>query len=206
MCFEHLCCCRSGYFVRRKTCPYGCSRTVVGSLLTITPFIIALAFCSYFFILWKRSDDWDGQINNIYIGDYDNCGVGWINADERFDTKWTTIYKLNGAVYLLLCLVTCCTCMGLAYAPFLICYYGHCCGIVLHFCVLIVTGTYRYSDEGEACAENEFQYDSEGHTFADDADLITSLFISQIVMFIVFYTCACTTFCILKDRGLCFWH
>merc|ERR550532_315325 len=61
-------------------------------------------------MLWKRADDWDGQVLGTYIGDYDNCGVGWINADDRFDTKWTTIYKLNGLVYLFLCLVTCCTC------------------------------------------------------------------------------------------------
>ena len=79
--------------------------------------------------------------------------MGWVNAEERFDTQWTTIFKLNAMTYLFLSIVTCCTCMGFAYAPFLICYYGHCCLIVAHFCVLIVTGTYRYSDEGEACAE-----------------------------------------------------
>ena len=73
---------------------------------------------------------------------------------------------------------------------------GHACGVCAHFAAIVVTGVFRYSSEGQKCAENEKEiiYDSsndEFFKFQAHGKTIEGTFIAACILFFYFncFTC-----------------
>ena len=70
---------------------------------------------------------------------------------------------------------------------------GHTLGICAHFAAIIMTGVFRYGEQGAKCAENEseIRYGEDGAAtfkFSDHGHTIEGIFISMCVLF-CFYNC-----------------
>ena len=109
------------------------------------------------------------NLKGVEISPYDRCGAEIGLGVES--TKWSTILAFNSVLYLCLAVFTVICFIGATCQP-LICgaVLGHCCGGCAQFICIIMTGAYRYSEQGEACAENP--------DFSDHADKIQQLFVS----------------------------
>ena len=72
--------------------------------------------------------------------------------------------------------------------------FGLCCGNCAVFACLIVTGVFRYSTEGNLCADTvQFAaVPDQDEIFMDHGDKIAALFIAQAILY-CFYSC-CTAF------------
>ena len=149
--------------------------------------IISTVFCGMYWDMWSDVQ----TLNDLsatagYKGDipaYDKCGAD-LTSDgyDAYTTNWTTLLALNSCCYLILSIATFFIVMSALWAPIAICGVCiHICGGCLHFATVIVTGVFRYSTEGEACANQP------GDVFGEK---IQNLFISQCVLY-CFYGC-CT--------------
>ena len=100
---------------------------------------------------------------------------------EFIDTKWSVILAFNSYYYMVHCICSFlvllgstgilwpCCCLGAC---------GHTFGFCGHLALVIVTGVFRFSDEGERCAKNDALLDTDGTTFKDMGASIKSLFIA----------------------------
>ena len=67
---------------------------------------------------------------------------------------------------------------------------------------LIVTGVFRYSDEGEACAMKDIPIGVDSDTtFKDHGEMIEGLFISQCVLVIFLQVCIVFSLCLACTLG-----
>ena len=72
--------------------------------------------------------------------------------------------------------------------------FGLCCGNCAVFAALIVTGVFRYSDEGKACADTP-QINADGESYFEDVgDKIAALFIAQAILYCFYSCCMAWTF------------
>ena len=114
---------------------------------------------------------------------------------EAGDTKWTVIFTFNTIIYACMITFALCQIIGTFFWPFcLLAACGHCALSSAHFAAVVVTGVFRYQDEGEKCAKNGTDLGDFDWTFEDHGDTIQSLFISQCVLLILFnclWICAC---------------
>ena len=128
---------------------------------------------------------------------FDNCGLQTLdpstNTFDIVDTKWSVVYTLNAVVYTLLTFFTCCLTFSIFVPILAFCgSCGLCCTQLAHFSAIVVTGVFRYSDEGEKCAKNETTLDKwDDKSFKEIGDEMEAIFISQCVLYF-FYTCCLT--------------
>ena len=94
---------------------------------------------------------------------YDRCpgsAIGSYNpitdVIEVGDTKWTVIFTFNTIVYACMITFGICQIIGTIFWPMcLIAVCGHCALSSAHLACIIVTGVFRFQDEGETCAKND---------------------------------------------------
>ena len=158
----------------------------------ITPFIISTTFMGLYWGLFSEATKYNDESNSTLDNPFDACTtvtgtVGGLSMEAE-DTKWTVIFTLNAVVYTLLSASTLCLFMSAILWPLAFCgICGFICTQMAHFAAVIVTGVFRYSDEGEACAKRDAKV-SEDMTFEDVGTTIEGLFISQCVLY-CFYGC-----------------
>ena len=134
---------------------------------------------------------------------YDRCGGSAIGSYNSFndvveagDTKWTVIFTFNTIVYACMIAFGLCQIIGTFFAPMcFLAYCGHCFLASAHIACIVVTGVFRYQDEGEKCAKNGADLGGDfDWTFKDHGDAIQGLFISQCVLLILInclWICSC---------------
>merc|ERR1719350_2502615 len=121
---------------------------------------------------------------------YDYCG--YVGPVEGIDgTGWSLIYIWNFITFMILGCATLCLCCTCCLAPCgWIGIVGHFCGFCATFAAVIITGVFRYSDEGKLCADFdtvEFLIDASDLSgakfkFSDHANLIEGMFITLCVI------------------------
>ena len=149
--------------------------------------------------------NWQGDIEA-----FDTCGGltevtmkddGSISGVEFIDTKWSVLLKFNSFLYLIHCILTFLVLLGATGILWPCCLLGgcgHCFSGCAHLACVIVTGVFRFSDEGERCAKNESLLDTDGTTFKDAGDAIKSLFIAQAVLLLfINIAVGCTMQCVM---------
>ena len=125
---------------------------------------ISVVFCALYWRLWNKADEFnESAFRQGYSGSvqaFDRCNSWTIflqnqNVDERLllDTKWSLVIVLNTIMYLSLSVFTLLMLVGALWWP-LACggSVGHCCGGWVQALVIILTGAYRYSEDGNLCA------------------------------------------------------
>lgn len=133
-----------------RICVSGCS---LGAI------IISAVYTGLFANMWAQAVDLNDIASDAGYDDdvpaYNRCGgLGALDGD-RFNTKWSVILVGNAILYGLLTLFSICQIVGTFWWPCCCCAaLNHCLASNATFAFLIVTGVYRYSTEGEACAEN----------------------------------------------------
>ena len=145
--------------------------------------IYAAVMCGIYWGWLSKSTNFDDNTPNwtIDTSPFDTCG-GLTEAStatdgsistEFINTKWSVLLAFNSYLYLIHCILTflvllgttgilwpCCVCGGC----------GHCFSGCAHLALVIVTGVFRFSDEGERCASNKGLLDTDGTTFEDMGD------------------------------------
>ena len=102
--------------------------------------------------MYKRSVEMDDKAKTQGwkddVGAYDRC----LTLDS--DTKWSLIYVYNASLYLALSILSIIALLGAwKFALRLVGCLGHCFGMFAHIAGLIMTGIFRYSEQGKACSE-----------------------------------------------------
>ena len=162
----------------------------------ITPFIISTTFMGLYWGLFADAAKFNDEYKDAAGNDnpFDRCTVMPDEAVklagyEPGDTKWTVVYTLNAVVYTMLSASTLCLFLSALLWPLAFCgICGFICSQMAHFAALIVTGVFRYSDDGEKCAESETNYDAIDKSMSDIGSTMEGLFISQCVLY-CFYGC-----------------
>ena len=132
---------------------------------------------------------------------YDTCGTLNLLEGQSVNTKWSVLLAFNSLLYLILSCLTFCVCLSTILWPLCVFGFGHICGGCGVLACLIVTGVFRYSKDGEACANSDLPVTADGVTFADHATTIQNLFIAQCVL-IIFYNC-CVGVLMSAGQQLC---
>ena len=166
---------------------------------SIIPLTICGTFCGLYWNLMNQANDYDDAIDATIndqhplsgskILPYDNCALGLDSQGDLVDTKWSVFLAFNSFLYLALCCCVVLMLLGTFFMPFWCC--GCCgamCGGIAHLAALVVTGVFRFSKEGEKCAEHDFPI-GDGVTFKDHGETTFGLFISQCVLYIVVGVC-----------------
>ena len=162
----------------------------------ITPFIISTTFMGLYWGLFsdaaKFNDEYKDQAGTD--NPFDRCNtmtdaqMAAIGA-EHGDTKWTVVYTLNAVVYTMLSASTLCMFLSALLWPLAFCgICGFICSQMAHFAAVIVTGVFRYSDDGEKCAESSDTIPAIDKSMEDIGATMEGLFISQCVLY-CFYGC-----------------
>ena len=163
----------------------------------LCPLIYAAVICGVYWGWMNKGIEYDDKVTN-WSGDisaFDTCGGifdGSTNANGSFsaefiDTKWSVLLAFNSYFFLIHCILTFLVMLGATGVLWPCCILGgcgHCCGGCAHLACIIVTGVFRFSDEGERCAESKGFLDTDGTTFGDLGDFIKSAFIAQCVLMI----------------------
>ena len=164
---------------------------------TILPLIIFSTYCGLYWGMLSQANDINDEYEDLgdFLGvdvDVDpyNLCAGAGGADPDFDTKWMVLLKFNAFLYLVLTICMFFTLFGSFFMP-LYCFTccSMTCGGCAHLALIIVTGVFRFSTEGKACAENDTPLAEDGTTYADHGDKIKALFISQCVLLIFVGIC-----------------
>ena len=128
----------------------------------------------------------DQGYDNGDIPAYDTCGIR--TAD--FDTHWTSVLAINSILWFLHAICTGLLCMAfLAWPIGCVGVTGHMLGWLFHLGAIIITGIFRYSDEGEECAKQttkvyyNVEQTGDSFTYEEHGDAIEGLFISAVVLF-----------------------
>ena len=165
---------------------------------------MAATFLGLYAKMWSEAIEFGDKAAN-YDGSvpyYDRCpGIDidsfntFTNVNEAGDTKWTVIFTFNTIVYACMITFSICQIIGTYFWPMCLCAAcGHCALASAHFAAVVVTGVFRYQDEGEKCTKNGTEWVDFDWTFKDHGDRIQGLFISQCVLLILFnclWICAC---------------
>ena len=162
----------------------------------ITPFIISTTFMGLYWGLFSDAAKFNDEYKDISGTDnpFDRCNIMTdaqmeLIGQEHGDTKWTVVYTLNAIVYTMLSASTLCLFLSALLWPLAICgICGFICSQMAHFAALIVTGVFRYSDDGEKCAESDNKIDVIDKSMSDIGTTMEGLFISQCVLY-CFYGC-----------------
>ena len=110
------------------------------------------------------------------------------------------LLTFNSILYLILTIFSICQCIGTYAAPFCIfATVGQCTMVLVHLACIILTGVFRLSSEGEACANDSVAVAGSDWTFKEHGTMIETLFICQCVLF-GFYNCFCFGACFCGDR------
>ena len=171
------------------------------------PLIYAAVICGVYWGWMNKANDYDDKVQNWQgdISAFDSCGglydsiqnAGTINTQVNFiDTKWSVLLAFNSYLYLLHCIMTVLVLLGATGFLWPCCLVGGCghfFGGCAAFACIIVTGVFRFSTEGERCAESSGFLDTDGTTFSDLGDAIKSLFIAQCVLMIFVQCCVSVT-------------
>ena len=155
--------------------------------------IISGCYAGFYWAMWDEAKEWNevSDASSGLVGDYDSCG-GLLTDDKS--TNWETLLAFNACLYLTLSICTFLSMVGAFFAPLICCgCVGQCCGGIAALVCLIMTGVWRFSSEGEACAEVE--------GFKDHADEIKALFIAQCVLLCFYNCCAGATFQLAIQSG-----
>ena len=158
----------------------------------ITPFIISTTFMGLYWGLFSDAAKFNDESNSTLDNPFDACyttnaTIGGTKV-EAIDTKWTVVFTLNAVVYTLLSASSLCLFLSALLWPLAVCgLCGFVCSQLAHFAAVIVTGVFRYSDEGEYCA-GQSKAVKEDMTFEDVGTTMEGLFISQCVLY-CFYGC-----------------
>ena len=120
--------------------------------LTVLALTISAPFCGIYWSMYKRSVEMDDHAKargwRDDVGAYDRC----LTLDS--DTKWSLIYAYNAFLYLALSILSIITLFGAWKFALRLCgCLGHCFGMFAHLAGIIMTGIFRYNEEGKACAE-----------------------------------------------------
>ena len=155
------------------------------------PLIYAAVICGVYWSWLSKANDFDDKVPNWQsdISAFDTCGglfEATIASDGSFsaqliDTKWSVILAFNSYFFLLHAIMTFLVLLGITGILMPCCLLGgccHCCGGCVHLACIIVTGVYRFSTEGERCAEHQGFLDTDGTKFSELGDAIKSLFIA----------------------------
>ena len=99
--------------------------------------------------------------------------------DTGVNTQWTTVFLLNGVLYICMIAAILLLFCGTFFFPFWFC---GCCTVIYgncgHLAALIVTGVFRYQSDGANCAKSTVQITNSGITFQDHGNAIEGLFIA----------------------------
>ena len=161
------------------------------------PLIYAAVICGVYWGWMNKANEYDDKVQGWQsdISAFDTCGGLFelqTNSDGSFqpnfiDTKWSVLLAFNSFFFLVHCIMTFLVILGATGILWPCCILGgcgHCFGGCAHLACLIVTGVFRFSTEGEKCAEHQGPLDTDGTTFSDLGDAIKSLFIAQCVLYI----------------------
>ena len=163
----------------------------------ITPFIISTTFMGLYWGLFSDAAKFNDESTSNLDNPFDACGTrdsttnlgGVAVKTEQIDTKWTVVFTLNAVVYTLLSASTLCLFMGALLWPLAFCgLCGFICTQMAHFAAVIVTGVFRYSDEGEFCA-GVTNLGINDKTMEDIGTTMEGLFISQCVLYCFYGFC-----------------
>ena len=167
--------------------------------ISLLPLICSVTFMGLYWALFAGAAsvneyDWQISQSQVITNVFDNCNLHVLQTDgsyELADTKWTVVFTLNAVVYTLLTFFTCCHIFAIILPLLAACTVcGLCCTQCAHFAAIVVTGVFRYSVDGEKCAEQTFKLSKFGdRTFEEIGDEMQGIFISQCVLF-CFYGCA----------------
>ena len=155
------------------------------------PLIYAAVICGVYWSWMSKANDFDDAVSNWQgdISAFDTCG-GLFDATtasdgsfsaQLIDTKWSVILAFNSYFFLLHAIMTFLVLLGATGIlwPCCICgTCGHCFAGCAHLACIVVTGVFRFSDEGERCADYEGPLDTDGTKFSELGDAIQSLFIA----------------------------
>jgi len=141
-------------------------------------------------------DDINEAVENL--NDLINNGLDLLNDFSGLDiavaggTSWTMIYNFNFIFFIILAVQS----LLLAISAFAIglrkivgccC----CCTNIVHIVMVIMALAARYDDAGDMCAMNTSPYDTEGNTFASDADTLGTLSVLAIATYVLFCYIPC---------------
>ena len=182
----------------------GCQLFLMLLACAATPLIISLTYMGLYFGLLGVAADYDDMVGKSLGGSgsdgrfFDACGlnvsVSSSSSGVTFevpDTKWSIAFVLNAVTYLLLSLWALCLALSAFAWPLAFCgACGICLTQCLHLAAVIIAGVFRYSDDGEKCAENSTgKVTKDGDTsFEDIGTQFGGMFISQAVL-LCFYGC-----------------
>merc|ERR1712051_73443 len=171
------------------------------------PIIISIAYTVVYGILAGQVGEYNDDVkkgleaSGVTTDDdrwYDLCGGTGVKVTssasginiEVPDTKWSVGIVINFINYLLHIIFNICLALTILWAPLGCCgFFGHCCAGILHLVAIILAGVFRYSDDGEKCAENATSLKPTfDWTFEDHGKTLEGAFISQAV-FYCFYSC-----------------
>ena len=172
----------------------------------LCPLIYAAVICGVYFGWMNKGIEYDDKVPNWQgdISAFDTCG-GIFDAStnsagnfapEFIDTKWSVLLAFNSYFFMLHCIMTFLILLGVTGILWPCCILGgcgHCFGGCAHLACIIVTGVFRFSDEGERCAESKGIFTTDGDTFEDLGSAIKSLFIAQCVLMIFVQCCVSVT-------------
>ena len=144
------------------------------------PLIIVAVWCGVYWDMW--ADAMENNSDNPELPDgtlpYDSCGMVGV------DTQWTTLLAFNSILYLIMAICIVCLMLSVFLAPcFFVGACGLCCSSCANFACIIVTGVFRYSDDGKACALATELANKLDDEYTDVGGRIAGLFISQIVLY-----------------------
>ena len=136
-------------------------------------------------------DECYGSEDVSFVDVHAICGEDKENCFKDFNTKWHIVYEFNGVVLLFLSL----SYASVAFGSFI--YYARLIGAgctvfwnCCHIAALIITASYRYSQQGRLCAlsEQPSSYIGEGEfsddwNYNDDAVRMTNLWGLQLLTF-----------------------
>ena len=170
--------------------------------LCIVPFIISSTFMGLYWGLFSEVTKVEDEVAlpayypEIDYPKFDICfqdvtfnAQGTPTAVELGNTKWSVVFTLNAVVYTLLTASELCLFLSAFIWPLAICgACGVCCTQMAHFAAVIVTGVFRYSEDGERCAEQTYEITELEKSYEDIGATMQGLFISQCVLY-CFYAC-----------------
>ena len=155
------------------------------------PFIYAIVIAAIYWSWLRKARDYDDQAPDL-PGDtslFDMCG-GLANVKTNsdgslsasfVDTKWKVILQFNAFFF---CIHLCFTGFVMAgVLDFLWCCciaggFCHCLSNCIHLACIITTGVYRFSADGERCAESNTVFAEDGSNFKEVGEAIKNLFIA----------------------------
>ena len=146
---------------------------------------------------WYDTYCWKGPFTDTDLAlEYENeiassdCDSDCLAAGS----KWSIIYSLNGATFLLISLNSIIGVFGVWYFwPRVIGFVCNCCLTCVLFAAIIVTGVFRYRNQGKLCALStasthidESDNLTDKTTYESDGKQITALFTFELMVFIFF--------------------